>query len=292
MASSRVYLVMVALVLFAVGACQKVSVSVYATARPVEQKKKPKKVQREPLPSSGVYGPPVKLAELEDEDVEESSGLVASRTSPGNYWTHNDSGNGPVIYAFDSKGRRRGVWRVTGATSDDWEDMAAGPGPKANTNYLYIGDIGDNDGTRSEIILWRIPEPVLPATDTGSTERRPEVTEPVEKIRLRYPDGKHDSEALLIHPKTGRIYVVTKVPLINASVYTADVPSDTSEVVTLRRVGEIELPGLAGGIVTGGDISPDGTRAALCDYFNGYEFVLRSEERRVGKECRSRWVRY
>ena len=274
MASSRIYLVIVALLLFAVGACQQVPDD--ATARPVEQKKKPKKVQRAPLPSSGVYGPPVKLAELEDEAIEESSGLVASRTSPGNYWTHNDSGNGPVIYAFDSKGRRRGVWRVTGATSDDWEDMAAGPGPKANTNYLYIGDIGDNDGTRSEIILWRIPEPVLPATDTGSTERRPEVTEPAEKIRLRYPDGKHDSEALLIHPKTGRIYVVTKVPLINASVYTADVPSDTSEVVTLRRVGEIELPGLAGGIVTGGDISPDGTRAALCDYFNGYEFVLKN----------------
>ena len=274
MVSSRFYLLTVALLLFAVGACQRVSVSPPATARPVEQKQKPKQRQRA-LPSSGVYGPPVKLADLEDKAINESSGLVASRTSPGNYWTHNDSGNGPVIYAFDSNGRRRGVWRVMGATSDDWEDMAAGPGPKANTSYLYIGDIGDNDGTRSEIVLWRIPEPVIPATDTGSTERRPEVTEPAEKIRLRYPDGKHDSEALLIHPTTGRIYVVTKVPLINASVYAADMPSDTSEVTTLTRVGEVELPGLAGGIVTGGAISPDGTRAALCDYFNGYEFVLK-----------------
>lgn len=276
MVSSRAYLLIAALLLFALGACQQVSVSPDATARPVEQKRKPKQKQRAPVPSSGVYGPPVKLADLEDKAINESSGLVASRTSPGNYWTHNDSGNGPVIYAFDSKGRRRGVWRVTGATSDDWEDMAAGPGPKANTSYLYIGDIGDNSGTRSEIILWRIPEPVIPATDTGSTERRPEVTEPAEKIRLRYPDGKHDSEALLIHPTTGRIYVVTKVPLINATVYAADMPSDIREVVTLTRVGEVELPGLAGGIVTGGTISPDGTRAALCDYFNGYEFILKN----------------
>lgn len=275
MVSSRIYLLIAVLLLFAVGACQQVSVSPDATARPVEQKQKPKRKQRAPVPSSGVYGPPVKLADLEDKAINESSGLVASRTSPGNYWTHNDSGNGPVIYAFDSNGRRRGVWRVTGATSDDWEDMAAGPGPKAGTSYLYIGDIGDNDGTRSEIILWRIPEPVIPATDTGSTERRPEVTEPAEKIRLRYPDGKHDSEALLIHPTTGRIYVVTKVPLINASVYAADMPSDLSDVATLTRVGEVELPGLAGGIVTGGAISPDGTRAALCDYFNGYEFILK-----------------
>ncbi len=272
------YLMMVSLLLLALGACQQVSISQDASARAHEQKQKQKRQQQKQqaaVPSNDIYGPPVKLGDLEDKAINESSGLVASRTSPGNYWTHNDSGNGPVIYAFDSKGRRRGVWRVTGAISDDWEDMAAGPGPKPNINYLYIGDIGDNNGTRSEINLWRIPEPVIPAADTGSTEAKPEVTEPAEKIRLRYPDGKHDSEALLIHPKTGRIYVVTKVPLINASVYAADMPSDTREVVTLTRVGEVELPGLAGGIVTGGAISPDGTRAALCDYFNGYEFVLK-----------------
>lgn len=275
MVGSRACLLIIAFLMCGLAACQQVSVSPDARARPVEQNQKPKKKPRAPLTSSGVYGPPIKLADLEDKAVNESSGLVASRTSPGNYWTHNDSGNAPVIYAFDSNGRRRGVWRVVGATSEDWEDMAAGPGPKANTSYLYIGDIGDNNGTRSEITLWRIPEPVIPATDTGSTERRPEVTEPAEKIRLRYPDGKHDSEALLIHPKTGRIYVVTKVPLINATVYTADMPSDIRDVITLRRVGEVELPGLAGGVVTGGAISPDGTRAALCDYFDGYEFVLK-----------------
>ena len=267
----------VLLLALAVGACQQVSVSQDARARSREQKQKPKPSQKQKAsaPSSGVYGPPVKLADLQDRAIDESSGLVASRTSPGNYWTHNDSGNGPVIYAFDSKGLRRGVWRVTGATSDDWEDMAAGPGPTANTSYLYIGDIGDNNGTRSEIILWRIPEPVIPPTNTGSTANKPEPTEPAERIRLRYPDGKHDSEALLIHPTTGRIYLVTKVPLINATVYAADMPSDPGEVVTLKKVGEVELPGLAGGIVTGGDISPDGTRAALCDYFDGYEFVLK-----------------
>ncbi len=274
MVISRLYLVFVSLLVLAVSACQQVSISQDARAGSHEQKRKQQQRQRPPTPSNGIYGPPVKLGDLEDKAIKESSGLVASRTSPGNYWTHNDSGNGPVIYAFDSQGRRRGVWRVTGATSDDWEDMAAGPGPKANTNYLYIGDIGDNSNARAEIIIWRIPEPVIPATDPGSTENNPQLTEPAEKIRLRYPDGKHDSEALLIHPKTGRIYVVQKVPLINAAVYAADLPSDMSEVVTLKRIGEVEIPGLAGGIITGGDISPDGRRAALCDYFNGYEFVL------------------
>jgi hypothetical protein len=255
------------LALVAATACQQVPLPNDARARSLKQETN--------TSANEAYGAPVKLADLEDKAIDESSGLVASRTSPGNYWTHNDSGNGPFIYAFDNKGRRRGVWRVTGATAADWEDMAAGPGPKPNTNYLYIGDIGNNSGHRSEVIIWRVPEPVIPATDTGSTEKKPQVTEPAEAIRLRYPDGKHDSEALLVHPTTGRIYLVLKVPLINPGVYAADMPKDTRQVITLKRIGEVDMPGLLGGIVTGGDISSDGRRAALCDYIQGYELVLK-----------------
>jgi hypothetical protein len=253
--------------LVSASACQQVSVSKDARARSIE-----------PTTNNAAqeaYGPPVNLGYLQDKAIDESSGLTASRTSPGNYWTHNDSGNGPVIYAFNSKGERRGVWRVTGATSDDWESMSSGPGPKPGVNYLYIGDIGDNTGNRSELVIWRIPEPVIPATDTGSTEKKSLVTEPAEAIRLRYPDGKHDSEALLIHPTTGRIFLVLKVPLINPGVYAADVPNDTRQVVTLKRIGEVDMPGFLGGIVTDGDISPDGSRLALCDYVQGYELVLK-----------------
>lgn len=264
----KLLLLMFMLVLVVVTGCQQVPLAENARARPVREETTTNAVE--------AYGPPVKLADLEDKAIDESSGLVASRTSPGNYWTHNDSGNGPVIYAFDSMGKRRGVWRVEGATSEDWEDMAAGPGPKPGTNYLYIGDIGDNSGNRDELTLWRIPEPVIRSTDVTSTAKKPMMTEPAEAIRLKYPDGNHDSEALLIHPTTGRIYLVTKVPLVNSSVYAAEMPSDTRDVVTLKRIGEVEVPGLAGGIITGGAISPDGRRAALCDYFNGYELVLKN----------------
>lgn len=220
------------------------------------------------------YGPPTKLAELEDQTIDESSGLVASRTSPGCYWTHNDSGNTPIIYAFDSAGRRRGVWRVTGAKLTDWEDIAAGPGPKPGQNYLYIGDIGDNDGTRSELVVYRVPEPAIPGSDPGTTNRKPGATEPAEAIRLRYPSGKHDSEALLVHPQTGKIYLVTKVALANPEVYAAEIPQDLNQTTTLTRLGELEMHTLFGGIVTGGAVSPDGRRAALCDYIQGYELVL------------------
>jgi len=225
-------------------------------------------------PAYDVYLPPTKLAELEDQSISESSGLVASRTSPGSYWTHNDAGNEPVIYSFDSKGRSRGVWRVTGAASYDWEDLAAGPGPKPDTNYLYIGDIGDNDGTRSEIVIYRIPEPVIPNGKAPATAQRPDATEPAEAIRLRYPDGSHDSEALLVHPRTGRIYLVVKEKSAKPGIYAADLPKVSNTVVTLARIGEVDLSAQSGTEINGGAISPDGQRAALSDYTQGYEFVL------------------
>ena len=220
------------------------------------------------------YGPPAKLANLQDPSITESSGLVASRTSPGAYWTHNDSGDGPFIYAFNTRGEPLGTFRVTGAHNRDWEDLAAGPGPQRGRSYLYIGDIGDNDKVRSEIVVYRVPEPQLKTADKNSTRKRPITTEPAEAIRLVYPDGKHDAETLLVHPSTGNLYIVTKIPFANPVVYEAPAPLTAGQTTMLKRIGELRVPSLFGGVLTGGSVSPDGRRVVLCDYFQGYELTL------------------
>jgi hypothetical protein len=46
----------------------------------------------------------------------------------------------------------------------------------------------------------------------------------------------------------------------------------------LKRLGSLAIPSLIGGFITGGSISPDGTRVALCDYFQAYELVLPQNE--------------
>ena len=79
---------------------------------------------------------PLQIATLEDRSIRESSGVVASRKNPGLFWTHNDSGDGPFVYAFDRAGRGRGTFRVEGAKALDWEDIAAGAGPEAGRAYL------------------------------------------------------------------------------------------------------------------------------------------------------------
>src|SRR6185369_1178334 len=220
------------------------------------------------------YGQPITLATIKDKSISESSGLVASRTTPGAYWTHNDSGDGPFIYAFDTRGDSFGTFRVNGAEARDWEDIAAGPGPQPNRSYLYIGDIGDNDAVRPEVIVYRVAEPALSADTRKFTKSRPGSTELADTIRLKYPDGKHDAEALLVHPRTGNLYLVTKVLIANPVVYEAVAPFTAGRSITLRKVGEPRVPSLFGGAITGGSISPDGRRVALCDYFAGYELVL------------------
>lgn len=222
--------------------------------------------------TTGDYGTPTQLSILKDKSVKESSGIAASRTVPGVYWTHNDSGDGPYIYAFDMRGNSRGVWRVTGATATDWEDIAAGPGPKPGVSYLYIGDIGDNESKRPEIVVYRVPEPDL---KTGARAKS-KATSPAqaESFHFRYPDGSHDAEALLVHPQTGNLYVVTKILFGNPGIYEAKAPLPAGGTSTLNLIGTLSVPSLLGGIITGGAISPDGRRVVFCDYMQGYEAVL------------------
>src|SRR2546422_11455931 len=56
----------------------------------------------------------------------ESSGVAVSHAYPGVLWTHNDSGDGPYLYATDLRGTDRGALLVPGAQAIDWEDIGLG----------------------------------------------------------------------------------------------------------------------------------------------------------------------
>jgi len=163
---------------------------------------------------------------------------------------------------------------VTGAQARDWEDMSIGPGPQQDKSYLYIGDIGDNNSVRPDVVIYRVPEPALTAATRKLTKVKPGTTEPAEAIRLQYPDGPHDAEALLVHPVTGHIYIVTKLLISDPVVYEAAPPFAAGKTIKLTQIGKIHVPSVFGGVITGGSVSPDGRRVALCDYFQGYELVL------------------
>ena len=136
-------------------------------------------------------GPPRPL----DAEIHESSGAAVSRAHAGIFWTHNDSGE-PLLYAVDAEGRTAGRVRITGAAVEDWEDVALAPCP-AGGDCLYVADIGDNDAERPSVTVYRVREPAPNASASA----------PAEAIRLRYPDGAHDAEAMFV--LDGAIHVVT-----------------------------------------------------------------------------------
>ena len=90
-----------------------------------------------------------------------------------------------------------------GARAVDWEDIAIGPGPKRGRWYLYIGDIGDNERRRGEVVVYRVEEPRTAACKAESSTGR------ATAIRLRYPDEPHNAR-LLVHPVTGDLYLISK----------------------------------------------------------------------------------
>lgn len=219
-------------------------------------------------------GNAVHIATLESASVNESSGLAASRRQNGVFWTHNDSGSGPFIYAFARSGEHRGVWRITGANAIDWEDMAIGPGPLREVDYLYLGDIGDNRKSRDEIVVYRVAEPAVIAAARDSTVETALPTARADVLRLRYPDGKHDAETLLVHPVTADLYVITKSRGVPARIYKSAAHRWSGDVSALAYIGEVRFPNAFVGFITGGDISPDGRSVVLSDYLSACEFTL------------------
>ncbi|HEY1358192.1 MAG TPA: hypothetical protein VGF21_07800 [Thermoleophilaceae bacterium] len=171
----------------------------------------------------------------------ELSGLVLSRTHHGVLWSHNDSGGLPELFAIGLDGRLRGTLHLIGATNVDWEDIAAAGGS------LYAGDIGDNLAQRPSITVYKVSERSLDGW-----------AQP-ERFDLRYPDGAHDAEALLVDPTDGSLVVITKSLSGEASAYEARPGRETMRRVARIRLGNA-LP------VTAADVSADGRTVVVRTY--------------------------
>lgn len=203
---------------------------------------------------------------IEDPRVTESSGLAASRAHPGVYWTHNDSDDGPYVYAVDSRtGKTLATITMRGVGEPrDVEGISIGP-----DGDLYVGDIGDNlDGTWDHVWIYRFPEPKT-LRDATVTAVQYDVT---------YADGARNAEALMVHPKTGRVYIASKNE-DGGGLYEGPAKLTTGSANVFRRVGEVPW-------VTDGAFSPDGTRLVLRSYFSAREYAFENgrlgEDRSVG----------
>jgi hypothetical protein len=219
------------------------------------------------LPSSTGYGAPRQVGTITATELSEVSGMTPATVVPGRWWVVNDSGNTPDLHLIDARGKLLASVRVSGVANVDWEDLASVPGPDGR-RILYVGDIGDNDEVRDDLVVYRVPEP-----SSGQGAVAPTA------FPFRYPDGRHNAEALFADPASGRIFVLTKTQAPRSEpcrLYRFPLPLDPGRRVTLERVGGrfatlvAPLP-----LVTGAAVSSDGTRLAIRTYGEALEWRRR-----------------
>jgi hypothetical protein len=192
---------------------------------------------------------------LEDPRILESSGLTLSRRHPAVLWTHNDSGGGPELYAVGSDDRTLATLTLAGVEARDWEALAAGRDDRGRP-ALFVGDIGDNQDLWPEVAVYRVTEPA----------RLRDATVAAVRYRLRYADGPRDAEALLVDPRTNRLYVATKNS-DGGGLYRAPSRLRTDQVNLLHRVARVPP------VVTDGAFAPDGGSFVLRDYQSAYVYT-------------------
>lgn len=187
---------------------------------------------------------------IEDPRITESSGLAASRQHPGVYWTHNDQDECACLYAVDSRtGETAATVTLTGVgTPRDVEAISVGPG-----NELWVGDIGDNlGGTWSYVWIYRLPEP----------KQLKDQTIKATQYVVKYADGARDAESMMVHPKTGRVYIIDKNE-DGGHLYEGPAQLSPSGTNVFRRGPAVDL------WATDGAFSPDGQQLAVRGYFGG-----------------------
>jgi len=195
---------------------------------------------------------------LAADALTEASGLVFSRRSPGVVWSHNDSEDAANLYTFSELGAPLGVYTLQGADVRDWEDMAIGPGPKPTQDYLYVGDIGDNNMEYASVTVYRAPEPPVDASVTGVVAS----LGGVESFEFTFPGGPRNCETMLVDPVDGDLLLVSKSVDGSSLVYRAAAPLKSG---VLAEVGEVEFG--PGGLTTGGSVTAAGDWVLVRTYF-------------------------
>ena len=188
--------------------------------------------------------------------IDEASGMADSRSQPGNIWIQQDSGSPAELALLGYDGVVKGKIAVPSVENRDWEELAMGPGPRDGVNYLYIGEIGDNNGQYPFCQIYRLPEP---------TDLQTPITQ-VERINFRYPDGPRDAEAMFVDPQTKDIYIISKREP-NVHLYRLPYPQNINEVTVAQAYGQ--MPSFGQGLpayVTGAAISPDGNEIIVRTY--------------------------
>ncbi len=219
----------------------------------------------QPAAADVTYEAPVKVGTFDAAMIPEASGLAAGYRNPGVLYLLNDHPDTRHVWAVRTDGETIGRIAFTADPALDAESLAIAPCTAGSASRcLYVADIGDNSSQRSSIRIWRFPEPDLSAGVPAGVVA-------ADLITLRYPDGAHNAEALIVDD-AGVPHILTKVerdadgtPSGPPELYAA--PGFASGQLTAHGTVPLPRPGL----VTGGEARAG--RVLVRTYTDLFEYV-------------------
>jgi hypothetical protein len=237
-------------------------------------------------PSSSVRAPvlsgpcpalPFAVGQVSDDRLDEISGVTESRSSPGVFFVHNDSGDSPRFFALDRSGRVLAELLLeTVPRLVDAEDIALGPGPDGR-QFVYLGDTGNNVASggigipRRKAIVYRIPEPKI---DLSARQAKLVIKEAF-PIAFTFPSGARDIEAFIVDPQSGELIMISKQAdgrsqLLTASAATLAAGGGELLPAGELRFGRAPLPGSP--LPTSASVSRDGRAILVRSYSSVFLF--------------------
>ncbi|UQA77736.1 hypothetical protein K2F45_12425 [Sphingobacterium siyangense] len=188
----------------------------------------------------------IALGELTDPQLKEVSGITPAYRE-GNFWVHNDSGDGATIYLIDRQAKLLKKFSLEGVSVVDCEDIDRVK--FGDTYFLVLADIGNNTGKRTWTCLYVFPEPQ--ADDPGLIPKKS-----IRAIFLKFPGQKRlDAESIMIDPIDKMLYVISKREF-RSTVYSAAVFTNSKQqYFTLNSVAELPFT-----FATAAAIDPTGTQ--------------------------------
>ena len=216
------------------------------------------------------YGSQEDMGVIENNNLDEASGLIESRQNPGYFWSFNSSGhNTNVLFYFDKNGKGTREFVLSGITNRDWEDMAIVV--ENGGSIIYLADFGDNNFVWPSYKIYWFDEPKVQQSTIKSFEN-------INSLTFTLPDGPPDMECLLVDQIRKDIYVVSKRELSKQLYKIAASNVKNNAVVTAEFIQELNFskpfstdPQITlAYYITAGSVSSDNSEILIKNYVQVY----------------------
>ncbi|PHN06668.1 hypothetical protein CRP01_10250 [Flavilitoribacter nigricans DSM 23189 = NBRC 102662] len=181
--------------------------------------------------------------------LSEASGLYIA--GPDSLWWHNDSGDGPMIYLTDGRGKLLRIDTLSHLQHIDWEDITSD-----DQGRIYIGDFGNNANARQNLKIYRYD------LEAGTTDSLSFAYEDQKQFPPPPEWANFDMEAFFWMNDSLHLFSKNRLRRGNYQCKHYVLADDPGEQVA-RLQDSIYLRKR---VITGAAISPDGKTMALVGY--------------------------